>query len=381
MKNFRIIVIAAVLAVLSFWLQREFLRGTFDPVESGFAGWLAANTSAREALPPLVVVLYDEESSALAGATRMAVLDGALFVRAAAKLGALAAGIEGLRGNPARMLEAAGRMPVFGGFEIAAPPDNGWTPCAGAVGDDWAELPGLAGPSAARFPRGFFAPPAGAVGPRSIGLVARHADRPVPSFLAMAWAAGQRLRSSDMTAAPGRLEGQGRMLPLDAGGSACFFAEDEAQVMSMNDLLVAAEKFEREGGVSPLHGSIVVLCRATADVSRVKAGADADALTPAELWAQGWSALRKGRFFLLPEWWYPLLPALAAVALCLGPSRRRWGAVLATGLLAVLAYLLIALGVFATFGLLLPLVPSAATLLAGLLLGQFRAQRTGSDAP
>jgi len=381
MKNLGTVVMAAVLTVLSFWLQREFLRGTFDPMERGFAGWLAANTSAREALPPLAVVLYDEESSALAGAPRMGILDGALFARAAAKLGAVAAGVEGLRGNPARMLEAAGRMPVFGGFEISIPPENGWTPCAGRVGSAWPELPGLTGPVGARFPRGFFVPPSGGAGPRSIAVVARHGNQPVPSFLAMAWAAAQGSRSSDLTAASGRLEVHGRALPLDAGGSACFFAEGAAQVMTMNDLLVAAEKFEREGGVSPLQGAVVVLFRATADVARVKTGANADAITPAELWGQGWSALRKGRFFLLPAWWYPLLPALAAAALCLGPARRSWGAAFASGALAFLAFLLAALGSFATFGLLLPLVPTAATLLGGLLLGRFPVQRERSDAP
>jgi hypothetical protein len=120
-----------------------------------------------------------------------------------------------------------------------------------------------------------------------------------------------------------------------------------------------------------LRGSVVVLCRATPEVARVAAGGAA--LTPAELWAQSWQALRQGRFFVLPGWWYPLLVAFAALALCIGPARRSWGAASGAGAAASLFYLLAALGAFATYGLLLPFVPSAATLIAALLLGRFLA--------
>ena len=372
MKKTPLLFAAAVLVVLSLWLQREFTRGTFDAVERRFAGWLGANTGTAAALPPLVIVLYDEESSELAGAERMAVLDGALFARAATKLGAVAAGVEGLPGNPSRMLEAPGRMPLFGGFDISRPPENGWTPCEGTFDRRWPELPGLVGPAAARFARGFFEAPAGSAGPRRVSFVARNTDRPVPSFLALAWASGQGLRPSEMNAMPGRLEGRARFVPLDKNGSSFFFAQDAARVMTMNELLVAAEKHEREGGESPVRGSVIVLCRATADVARVASGGVA--LTPAELWAQSWQALRQGRFFVLPGWWYALLVAFAAFALCAGTSRRGRGAALGAFAAALLLYLLAALGSFATYGLLLPFVPSAATLLAGLFLGRFLAQ-------
>ena len=378
MKKTSFLVAAGVLVVLSLWLHREFARGTFDPVERRFAGWLGANTGTAAALPPLVVVLYDEESSALAGAERMALLDGALFARAADKLGAAAAGVEGLSGNPSRMLEAAGRMTLFGGFDVSRPPETGWTPCEGTFDRRWPELPGLAGPAAARFSRGFFEPPTGSAGPRRISFVARNTDRPVPSFLAMAWAAGQGLRPSEMQARPGRLEGRGRFVPLDDSGSSSFFAQDAARIMTMNELLVAAEKYEREGGESPVRGSVIVLCRATPDVARVASGGAA--LTPAELWAQSWQALRQGRCFVVPGWWYPLLVAFAGLALCAGPSRRGWGAAFGAGAAAILVYLLAALGAFATYGLLLPFVPSAATLLAGLFLGRFFAQGKGHAA-
>ena len=378
MKRTSLLFAAAVLVGSSVWLQREFARGTFDAVERRFAGWLGANTGTAAALPPLVIVLYDEESSELAGAERMAVLDGALFARAAVKLGATAAGVEGLAGNPSRMLEAAGRMTLFGGFDVSSPPETGWTPCDGTFDRRWPELPGLAGPAAARFSRGFFEPPSGSAGPRRISFVARNSDRPVPSFLAMAWAAGQAIRPSEIKAMPGRLEGRGRFVPLDENGSSLFFAQDAARIMTMNELLVASEKYEREGGESPVRGSVIVLARATPEVARLASG-DA-ALTPAELWAQSWQALRQGRFFVVPGWWYALLVAFVALALCAGPARRGWGAACGAGAAALLVYLLAALGAFATYGLLLPFVPSAATLLAGLFLGRFFGQGKGPAA-
>jgi hypothetical protein len=379
MKSPRLLAAAAALVILSVWLQREFARGTFDEIERRFAGWLAANTGATAALPPLVVVLYDEESSQLSGTDRLAMLDGALFARAAAQLGAVAAGVEGLNGNPVRMLEAAGRMPVFGGFDATSPPGNGWTTCEGTPDRRWPELPGLTGPSTARYARGFFAPPSGAAGPRRIPFVARHSDRPVASFLAMAWAAGQRLRPHEIRALPGRIEGRGRFVPLDSRGASSFFARDAARIMTMNQFLVVAERFERDGGESPLRGSVIVLCRATPDVARVASGGAE--LTPAELWAQSWQALRQGRTFVVPGWWYPLLVALVAVALCAGPARRGWVAVVGTGAAVLLAYLLAALAAFGTYGLLLPFVPSAVTMVAGLLLGRLFAPRPATAVP
>lgn len=381
MRKFPLIAAGLVLAVFSHWMNRELDRGTFDAVERRYAGWLAANTAAETALPPLVVVLYDEAASDLAGVPRMAVLDGALFARAAARLGAVAAGVEGLPGNPSRMIEAAGRMPVFGGFSLSSPPGNGWTPCAGSPGAGWTELPGLAGPAAVRFPRGVFLPPSGGAGPRSVVLVARNSDRPVPSFLAMVWAAGLGLRPSSLAAVPGRLEGGGRFLPLDANGSAGFFAEDGPKIMGLNEFLVAAEKFEREGGVSPLQGCICVLSRATPDVERVRGADSVEALTPAQLWAQSWEALRRGRAFVLPGPWYPLLVALAGLALGAGAGRGGRVSLSLAGTAALFAFLLIALGAFATYGLLLPLVPSATTLLAGLFSARLWMRGEGAEAP
>lgn len=381
MKRLTIFAIAAALGLAAFWLQHEFNRGSFDRVEKAFAGWLAANRNAGPPLPVLVLVLYDEESSALAGTGRMGVLDGALFARAAARLGAVAAGVEGLSENPARMLEAAGRMPVFGGFEASAPPDSGWTPGGGTVGAGWTELPGLTGAAPLRFPRGFFLPPSGLSGPRRAALIARVSDQPVPSFLALAWAAGQGKMPSDLTAAPGRLAFGKRFLPLHADGSVSFFPEEAVRVISLNELLVEAEKFEREGGDSPMRGSIVVLCRATPDVARLAGGSDGAARTPAELWAQAWPAMQRGGVFVAPGWWYPPLVALAGVLLSLLSARGTWRAGAACFAAAFFIYLLAALGVFSSFGLLLPFVPTVATLLAGLFLGRIGAQRQGPVAP
>lgn len=95
MKRPPVLFLLAGLAVLAFWLQRESARGTFDLIQRGFLSWLAANTSATKVLPPLTLVLYDEEASELAGTGRMAMLDGALFARAVWRLGALGAELKG----------------------------------------------------------------------------------------------------------------------------------------------------------------------------------------------------------------------------------------------------------------------------------------------
>jgi len=160
----RVLASIAVLVLVCLLLHREFARGTFNRIESAFVGWLAANVNTASALPPLAVVLYDEEASAVAGAERMGALDVALFARAAARVGALAAGVDNLPGDPLRMLEAAEGMPMFGGYALENAPAMGWTPWAGEPGAHWQELPGLVGPASTRFPRGFFAAPEGAPG-------------------------------------------------------------------------------------------------------------------------------------------------------------------------------------------------------------------------
>ena len=132
--------VIAGLVLLAAWLHREHARGTFDVIESGFVSRLAANTTDKNQtryLPPLTLVLYDEEASELAGTTRLALLDGTLFARAASRLGALAAGVEGIGEDPSRMIEAAEGMPVFGGYDWQSPPGQGWTPVAGAPAAGW----------------------------------------------------------------------------------------------------------------------------------------------------------------------------------------------------------------------------------------------------
>lgn len=358
----------AVLAVLAAWLQREQVRGTFDPVERAFVSWLSANSGGKGALPPLTLVLYDEEASELAGTGRMAMLDGALFARAASRLGALGAGIVGLSGDPTRMIEAAGGMPVFGGYDMAAPPGLGWTPLRGAPGVRWEEVPGLTG-RPGRFARGFLAPPTGEAGPREIRLAGRNGDRAVPSFLALAWAVANGWRWSEVTAAPPALLGPDDRMVLDAAGSARFLPSGTPLSMTMNELLVAAEKFEREGGASPVRGHVMVLAPATSDVTRVSTGG-LRPVTPAEQWAQVWEAVRGNRLFLAPGWWYPPIVVLAGGALGLGPARRTTRASLVAGLFALLVFTLLALGVFGSTRVVLPFVPTSLTLLCALLLGR-----------
>ncbi len=360
--------VVAVLALLVAWLQREHARGTFDPVERGFVSWLAANAGGGPPLPPLTVVLFDDESSELAGSGRLALLDGALFTRAASRLGATAAGVEGIVGDPLRMLDAAEGMPVFGGYDWQSPPGQGWTPLRGEPGTDWPEVPGLAG-RGGRFARGFVAPPEGASGARRILLAGRNGDRAVPSFLALAWAAAQGSHWSEVSVAPEAITARKGKLSLAADGAAQFIPDSAPAVLTMNELLVASEKFEREGGASPFRDHIMVLARATADVARVAVG-ETGAVTPVERWASAWEAVRTNRLFVLPGWWYPVLLVLAGTVLTLGPARRSSGAALVAGLFAVLLFALAALGAFGTSRLLLPAAPALLTLGTALVLGR-----------
>lgn len=363
--------VIAGLALLAAWLHREHDRGTFDVVERGFVSWLAANTGEKSRtapLPPLTLVLYDDEASELAGTARMALLDGTLFARAASRLGALAAGVEGIGEDPSRMIEAAQGMPVFGGYDWQAPPGQGWTPAQGAPPASWPEVPGLAG-RAARFARGFIAPPEGASGARSVLLAARNGDRAVPSFLALAWAAARGVRWTDLQAQSDALVAGGSRIVLGADGAARFLPVGEPRVMTMNELLVASEKFEREGGVSPFRDHIMVLARATADVARVAVG-QMRAATPAERLASAWESLRTNRLFLPPAWWYPVTVVLAAVVLIFGPARRSNRAALTAGLFSVLLFALVALGVFGSSRVLLPAAPTLLTLGTALVLGR-----------
>jgi hypothetical protein len=362
------LIVLLLLTVLAFWLQREAARGTFDAIERGFVSWLAANTGPGRALPPLTLVLYDDEASELAGNERMAMLDGALFTRAASRLGAAGAGIEGLAGDPTRMVEAAGAMPVFGGFDLQAAPGQGWTPLRGEAGIRWLEVPGLAG-RPARFARGFLAPPEGSEGARTILVAGRNGDRAVPSFLALAWAAAQAWRWSELTADGTGLRGPDGRMMLDGRGALRFLPHGEPTVMNMNELLVAAEKFEREGGESPLRGHIVVLARATSEVTRL-AGAGRKPVTPAEQWAMAWESVRRNQWFHAPGRWFPLLLALGAAALGYLTSSRHLGAALTGALLALLLFALVALGMFATTRVMLPLAPTLLMGAAGFMVGR-----------
>lgn len=369
----RTIALATVagLALLTAWLHREHARGTFDSVERGFIAWLAANTAGQKKsaqLTPLTLVLYDDEASELAGTTRLALLDGTLFARAASRLGALAAGVEGIGENPSRMVEAAEGMPVFGGYDWQAPPGQGWTPAVGAPPATWPEVPGVAG-RVGRFARGFIAPPEGTSSVRTVLLAARNGDRSVPSFLALAWTVANRSRWSDLKVESDALVAGNARIVLGQDGAAKFLPTGEPKVMTMNELLVASEKFEREGGRSPFRDHIMVLARATADVARVAVG-EMRAATPAERLASAWEALRTNRLFLAPAWWYPFVVVLVAVFLTFGPARRSNAAALTAALFSLLVFALVALGVFGSARVLLPATPTLLTLGAALVLGR-----------
>lgn len=364
-------IVAVVLAAIMLLLQREFVRGTFDPVERNFVGWLSANTGGKASLPPLTLVLYDEEALNIAGAPRMGALDAALFARAVSKLGAVAAGIEGLPGDPARMMEAAGRLRIFAGYAPESPPGTGWTPWRGVPGARWMEVPGLLGPESTRLPRGFFALPEGDAGPCFVTMAGKNSGRVVPSFLALAWSAAQQSLSENSFADGDRLGSPERWPPLDSQGRTAYFRVSPPDVLSMNELLVAAENHERGEARSPLRGHIAILARATADVARLRNGRQSEETTPSELWAEAWSALRQGRSFVLPGWWYQAALVIAGTGLAAAVAGRGWFAWAGTLFAALLGYLLCALGAFASSGLLLPFLPSAGTLTAGALLARW----------
>lgn len=360
--------VVCALAVLVMWFQLESRRGSFDAVERLFLSWLAANTGTKVKLPPLTLVLYDEEASELAGTPRMAMLDGALFTRAASKLGAVAAGVEGLSGDPARMIQAAEGMPVFGGYLAEQPPGLGWSPLGGVAVPSWSELSGLAG-RGGRFARGFIMSPTSQSSVRAIQLVARCADRPVPSLLLVAWSITHGWRMSELSIGQNFVAGPHERLMVDETGKALFMPARKPAVMTMNELLVASEKFEREGGVSPLRDRLLVLARATPDVPRLT-GEGAGGVTPMELWASSWEALRTGRLFLPAGWWYGPLLVLVGSLLAFSPARSSNLRVLGFFLLAMLVYLFVALATFAHSRVLLPFGPTLLTLAAGSIMAR-----------
>jgi hypothetical protein len=348
--------------------RREESRGTFDALEGRFLSWLAANSRAVEPLPPLVVVLYDEEASQLSGQGRLGALDGALFARAASRLGAVAAGMEGLEEDPRRLIEAAGGMALFAGYGNDRPPGLGWTPLRGQPPSGWPEVAGLAG-RPGMFARGFLPAPSAAAGPREVQLAARSADRAVPSFLVLAWGAAHGWKARDLTVDAAGIAGPRGRLRADAQGRAWFLPGPPPEAVSMNELLIAAETFERLGGRSRFEGRLLVLVRATPDVTRVVAPGEAP-LTPGESWARSWEAVRHDRLFQRPGWWFPPALVAAGVLLALSSARRSNGRMLLAGFLAVLIYLLAALGAWAGSGIFLPAGPALCALLVSLAAGR-----------
>lgn len=367
------VALAAALALLVFWIRREESQGTFDPVERVFLSWLLANDPQRVELPSLTMVLYDEESVALSGEGRLGVLDAALFARAASRLGAVAIGVEGLDGDPSRVVDAARGTRVFGGFEAARPPGEGWTPVRGLPGGWWPEIPGSVG-LPGRFARGFIPEPAELAVASHVLVVARCGDRVVPSFLALAWAAARGWRPTDLVFEHGMLRSPDGRLPGGADGTAGVLQASAPRRMTLNDFLVAAELHEREGADSPVRGQVVVLARVTPEVTRL-AGPGVAASTPVELCLRSWDSVRTGGVFRRAGWWFgPALWALACV-LAFGPARRGNKPAFVAGVFAALIYLLVALGVFAGTALFLPLVPGLLTIAVGLVAG-----RTGHES-
>lgn len=368
MKRGAMLGIIAALVALAVWLHREESRGTFVFATRPFLSWLAANSSPGPAIPPLTLVLYDADASALAGGSPMGVQEATLFVRGAARLGALAAGIDGLAEDPRRVLDASQGIFVFGGYAKDRPPDAGWAVLRGDPREAWPEIAGLPGQPGI-FPRGFIDPPEDSSGARRAQIVARCGGRSVPSFLAIAWGAARGWRTRELAADAGGVRGRDATLLAGGDGAAFFLPGAACPVMTMNDFLVAAEKHDRDGAESPLRGRILVLAKATPDVARVALGGGEPA-TPAELLAQAWAPIREGKLFLLPGWWFSFLIVAAASLLAIVPSYRSSAGALGYFLFAALSYLLAALGSFSGASVLLAPAPALILLASAAALGR-----------
>jgi hypothetical protein len=360
--------VAVVLALLVLLIRREEGRGTFDPAERFFLSWLVANDAPRGELPELTLVLYDEESLALSGEGRLGVLDTALFARAASRLGAVAIGVEGLEGDSLRVVDAARGTRVFGGSEMVRPPGAGWTPVQGIANEGWLEIPGAVG-LPGRFTRGFIPDPAWLASDSGVLLVGKCGDRVVPSFMALAWVAARGWRPTDLVYENGALRVPDGTLPVGPDGGAGILEGSSPRSMTLNDLLVAAELHEREGAESPVRGQVVVLARATPEVTRL-AARGMDSSLPMELCLRSWESLRSGQVFRRAGWWYGVLLWAGACLLALGPARRTNGRAVTAAVFSTLLYLLVALGLFAGTALFLPLAPWLLTMVLGLAAGR-----------
>lgn len=356
MKCTTLLVVGVMMLLVSLWLQRESTRGTFDFLERPWLQWLAANVANEVVLPPLTLVLYDEEDLAVAGSTRMAVLDAALFARAADRLGAVTAVVEGVPGDPRRIIEAAGDLPVLGAYLWDDAPESGWSSMGGNVVGSWREISGLVGrPS--RFYRSFVAAPSGWAGPQEIQLVAQCGDRAVPSVLSVVWGLVHGQRPQQMMAEARSLRVGRAKLPLDAVGSARFWPDPISSVMSLNGFLVEAERFERNEIISPVRGHVVMLARATSDIARV-AVPGLSPQTPIECWASAWRSAKENRLFLLPGWEFSVVLSIIVFLMAIFFQAGGLGRSLVAGLFFLLLYVLVAMGLYSGYRLLLPFAPA-----------------------
>lgn len=356
MKGSATLGIVALMILFALGLQREEERGTFLLFTRPFLSWLVANSPGPAPTPPLTLVLYDDDSASLAGGARMGVQEATLFVRGAARLGAAAAGIEGLSEDPRRVLDASQGIFVFGGYDQARPPEAGWAVLRGEPLSTWPEVPGLPGRPGI-FARGFIGSADPASGVRRTQLVGRSGGRTVPSFLAIAWGAAHGGRARELSAdAHGVRKNQDTVLLAGADGAVCFLPEPAESVITMNDFLVSVEKHDRLGSVSPLQGHVLVLASATPDVPRFARDGRA-AITPGEMWAEAWGPMRSGKLFLLPPWWFSLVMMICASALAIGPAYRSSVGAVSVLFFTSMLFLLISLGLFAGARILLAPVP------------------------
>ena len=197
--------------------------------------------------------------------------------------------------------------------------------------------------------------------------MARCGDQVVPSVLSVVWGLVHGQRPQEMVVEARALRAGRAKLPLDASGSARFWPDPISSVMSLNGFLVEAERFEREGGISPVRGHVVMLARATSDIARVAAPGQSPQ-TPTEWWASAWRSTKENRLFLLPGWEFSLVLTMIALLLSIFFHAGGLGRSLVGGLFFLLLYALLAMGLYSGYRLVVPLAPALVLLGMSVLM-------------
>ncbi len=369
--------LACILCIAAGLLTaREEQRGAFPEVGRGIVRWLAADDAAKDPLPPLLLVLYDDEAAELASSRHVSGLDASIFLRAAGRLGAAAVVVEGLDpgADLARLAGVAARaegLPMVCGFAAENPPAAGWTPSEIPMQETFPVLTGI--------------------------LRADPAAAPATGFTAVGRMEGALLRWPMLARCEGRTVASWAALAAAATGGPPWASDPEGAVwlypppfppeggaMTLSSFLLGAEQIER-GSDDPalraaVQGHVVVLASETSGTPRYAGRPGEDFLTAARQSALAWQEVRSGRGFVPAGFWHLLWPGLAGCLVLIVPRRQGWLAALEGLVLTTALCLLAALALHAGSQVLLPPVSMAAALATGLVLRLLPARRSGVSA-